>query len=443
MKKILFLTVYFILVSQIYAHDFLLTSIKTNENTVSVYRGKSVQTISNDDFLISMLATKTDKGIQFSTSITNFSSDKYFFDEKCITVYEGNYENSLWSRLNYIPASLYLTKEKSNIKTEEVLAAISLGLSAGTAGYSTVNGSGYINGSRYTYSANIYSPADAAIAMTNSYIALDNMQQRNQDYLTFLENNLLFSSEINSLDNYNGIFIVNEKNGPDYKVIIELSPNEKFTFYFTRSDKDEILNPWKDKSHSRHSIVAGISPTFHHFSLYYLWSQPKGVGFYTGISLQKESTGINYIGDVYSGNDISTPEGYELGHLDPAGIGYYNYDWKFDYDKSTLKYDAFGFYGGITIKTFSNTWLLLGIGMDIQDSLYYNGTLYYKRDSYSIRDTTFKKYSDCWLKQSSYEILFSPQLGLNFITNHLDIGAMITFPINGKVNFDILLGYTF
>ena len=40
-------------------------------------------------------------------------------------------------------------------------------------------------------------------------------------------------------------------------------------------------------------------------------------------------------------------------------------------------------------------------------------------------------------------MLFSPQIGINFITNHLDIGAIVTFPIHGKVCFDIVLGYAF
>lgn len=200
-----------IFISSIYAHDFILMSLKTEKNTVSVYRGKSVQTVSDDNFLISMLAIKNEHGIQFSTSISNFSVDDYFFDESCIEVYQGNFDVGDWNKIEYIPATIYYERERKSAKTNEIFSAVALGLSAAGAGYSTVNGSIYFNGHRYAYTARIYSPSDAAIATANSYIALDNLQQRNQDYLTFLENNLLYSSKIPATENYNGIFIVKAK----------------------------------------------------------------------------------------------------------------------------------------------------------------------------------------------------------------------------------------
>ena len=268
------------------------------------------------------------------------------------------------------------------------------------------------------------------------------MQQRNQEYLSFLENNLLFSSQIFATENYNGIFIVNEEKGPDYKVEIDLSQEEKFEFYFTRSDKDEILNPWKDKSHERHSLVAGISPTFKHFSAYYLWSQPKGIGLYTGFSFQKESGNIEVFGNTLGNSEFSSPKAYDLGYPNPLGGYTIFYDWKFNYDKSSYKYDSFGMFLGMTIKTFPNTWLLAGAGMEIVKGQCYEGDLYYKYNGdYSHSATNWTYYKHCWLKSDSLDLLFSPQIGMNFITNCLDIGAMVTFPINGKISFDILLGY--
>lgn len=365
MKRRITFLFFIIFISGVYAHDFILTSLKTEKNTVSVYRGKSVQTVSDDNFLVSMLAIKNDHGIQFSTSISNFSINDYYFDENCIEVYQGNFDVGDWNKIEYIPATIYYERERKAAKTNEILSAVALGLSAASAGYSTVNGSVYSNGYRYTYTARVYSPSDAAIATANSYIALDNLEQRNQDYLAFLENNLLYSSEIPATENYNGIFVVKAKKGPDYKVVMAFSPEKKFEFYFTRSDKDEILHPWKDKSHSRHSVVAGISPTFKRFSAYYLWSQPKGVGAYTGISFQKESIGIKSFGKL-SVSNFSEPSAYELGYPNPLNVSYESfYDWKFDYNNSSYKYDSFGMYGGITIKTFPNTWLLAGIGTDM------------------------------------------------------------------------------
>ena len=58
MKKIgLLLFISFFLTS-IYAYDFSLTGVKNKKNEVNIYRGKSIQTISDSNFLISMLAEK-------------------------------------------------------------------------------------------------------------------------------------------------------------------------------------------------------------------------------------------------------------------------------------------------------------------------------------------------------------------------------------------------
>ena len=437
MKK--FLTfIFFALCSVcIYAYEFAISSIKTNENKVSVYRGKSMQTVQDDNFLISMLATKCENGIQFSASITNFCRENYFFDENCVSVYQGVYEDDIWKKIEYMPASKYYMNEYNTIKTQAIATGIMMGISASNAGYSSVNGSGYVGGTRYTYKANVYSSADASIAMTNSYMVLDNMQHRNQNYLQYLENNLLYSSEIEASGNYNGFFVVDKKKGPDYKVVFEMSPTEQFVFYFTRSDKDEILNPWKDKSHSRHCIVGGISPLFYdgsvHGSLYYMFCRARLFGFYGGFTYRYGTNGIDSFASVK--NVSSKPE--------IEGVRWLDSDkWDFDYDESDMKYDSFGVYSGLTFKAFDNTWLLLGTGFDSIVNLYYKGDLSY--------NGYFKEsYGDCYLKEEyATGGFFTPQIGLNYITNHFDFGIMSYFPIGfegaekvGKFNVDILFGF--
>ena len=441
MKRFLYCLIILFVSAHLFAYDFTLTSIETEKNSVTVYRGKSMQTVLDDNYLISMLATKNSHGIQFSTSITNYSSNDYLFKENCISVYQGVYENNNWERIEYVPASIYFEQEKRSARAEEIATAIALGISAASAGYSTVTGTGYSRGYRYTYTAKVYSPADAAIATTNSMIALDNLQQNNQEYLSYLENNLLFDSLIPANDNYNGIFVVDEKKGPDYKVVFEFSPTEQFVFYFTRSDKDEILNPWKDKSRSRHSVIVGVSPLFNHFSAYYLWSRPKGVGLYAGLSYRYEGAGISPFSEVY---DVDRIEGYNLHYADPENVGYYNYDWKFDYTET--RYNSLGMNLGLTIKTFPNTWLLLGAGVDLKSHLYYKGKLYYKVDTYSRHDKTYTYYNDCWLEDTNPTdgcIMFTPHIGVNFITNKLDVGAMFSYSIKGHMSFDIMAGIAF
>lgn len=441
-KRIIDFFIILFISSTLFAYDFSLNSIETEKNTVTVYRGKSMQTISDDNFLISMLATKNSHGIQFSTSITNYSSTDYLFKENCVTVYQGIYENDTWEKIEYIPATAYFEQEKRAAKTEEIVTAIALGINAANAGYSTVTGSGYTRGYRYTYTAEVFSPADAAIATTYSIIALDNLQQNNQDYLSFLENNLLFDSLIPANDNYNGIFIVDERKGPDYKVIFEISPSEQFVFYFTRSDKDEIINPWKDKNRSRHSIVVGFSPLFNHFSAYYLWSRPKGVGLYTGLSFREDSIGKDIILETSLDYDLIN---YDLGYPNPLNKPYSTfYDWKVEYDKNIINYDAVGMFGGLTIKTFPYTWLLVGIGMEMVSDRLYDGRLYYRyTGDYKNPETDYAFYKKGWIKDKTFEVLFAPQLGVNFIVNKFDFGAIFSYSITGKPSFDITAGLAF
>ena len=442
MKRIAYFLILLIVTSSLFAKDFTLSGIETKKNKVTVYKGKSMQTVSDDNFLISMHATKTSRGIQFSTSITNYSSNDFLFKENCISVYQGIYENNDWEEIDFVPASQYLEQEKRYAQTEEIVSAIALGISAVTSGYSVVTGSGYSHGQRYTYSAKVYSPADAAIATTYSFIALDSIQQNNQDYLSYLENNLLFDSVIPAKNNYNGIFVVDERKGPDYKVILKLSPEEKFTFYFTRSDKDEILNPWKDLNRNRHSVVFGISPFFNHFSAYYLWSRPKGVGLYGGLAVRGDSNRKDIILKTSLDDDSINAD---LEYPNPLNKPYSTkYDWKVEYDENIINYDSFGLYGGITVKTFPHTWLLAGIGLETVTGNLYDAKLYYRYTGDSQNPATdYTFYKSGWIEDESFKMLFSPQVGVNFILNKFDIGALLSYSIKGKFSFDITAGIAF
>ncbi len=155
MKKNIFVLLSLFVSNFLFSYDFGLYSIETDNNVVTVYRGKSMQTVSDENYLVSMLAAKNSHGIQLSTSITNYSSNDYLFKENSISVYQGIFENNNWEKIEYIPASIYYEQEKRAARTEEIVSAIALGISAANAGYSTYSGNGYVNGYRYTYTARV------------------------------------------------------------------------------------------------------------------------------------------------------------------------------------------------------------------------------------------------------------------------------------------------
>ena len=411
MKKIIINLLLTLSMFTIYSYDFNLQGIKTENNTFTFYRGNSIQTVQNEKFLISMQANNTDEGIQFCTSITNYSGENLFFDDNCIKVYQGDHGTNKWEPIEYLTANEYYKKQKSIATANAIITGISLGLAAANAGYSTYRGSGYYLGYRYTYSARVYNPTEAMIALQNSQIALNNVAQKNGNWLDYLQNNLLYSSDIPAGDNYNGVFYTSKKRGPDYKVVFEITDNDIFEFYFRRDDRDEILNPWKDKRRNRHCVVAGISPIGQHGSLYYEWNRAKGVGVYTGFTLQLET--VN-----------KTEKKYK-----------YDYEYTVTYDNSKILKDTFGLIGGITIKTFPNIWLLLGAGIEygVEKGTY--ATIYNKSGNKIIKET--------YLEESCFDINFIPQIGVNFITSFIDLGVMLQYPINGKFSFDIMAGIAF
>lgn len=424
-----------------HAWSFELSAIKTDGVSSSVYRGKEMQKAVGANFDVSLFASHSSNEVRFSASITNKGDKDYLFEEGSITVWEGVYETGEWKKASYIPASVYLKAARNACEEEETLEAVSLGLSIAGAGVSTVTETTYLDrwGYGYTQTTRVYNPAAAAWEIALGYDELSRLKRNNREYLSYLEKNLLFTSTVKALESYSGFFVAEANRGPDYKVVFDFTEGERAEFYFTRSDKEEILHPWKDRTRERHAMTFGISPLgFRHYSFYYLWSRPRGVGMYTGFYFQKES-GMRTAGEVYSGN-LSYPSSYELNNLDRGRIGSpWNYEWKFDYEKKSMKYDAYGFAAGLTIKTVPYTWLLLGCAVEVADAYYYEGDLSYKMRG----KAAYTRYGKEWIKQSKMNVLFTPQAGINFIANFLDVGAMVYFPIGGKITFDIMIGFAF
>lgn len=390
-KFISLLALAFLCFARIFA--FELAAIKTERADVSIYRGKEMQKASLPHFDVSLFSSRTSGTLEFSASITNKSDKDFFFEEGAVSIWQGVYEKGEWKLASYIPASVYLKAAKAAAEEEETLQALSLGLSIANSGFSTVTETTFVNGYGYTYTRNVYNPVEAAWEIALSYDELSRLKRNNKEYLAFLEKTLLFSSTVKAGESYSGFFTADVSRGPDYKVVFDFSEDERAEFYFTRSDKDEILHPWKDKTRDRHSLSFGLSPLdFKHYSFYYLWSRPRGVGMYSSFYFQKEGK--------YLSNNMK-------------------------------KYDAFAFATGLTIKTFPYTWLLIGCGVEIADLVPYENL------------NTRKYYGASWTNHKDIDFFFAPQVGINFIANFLNVGAVAYFPIGGKITFDIMMGFSF
>ncbi|MBK5200923.1 MAG: hypothetical protein JJE21_05245 [Spirochaetaceae bacterium] len=76
---------------------------------------------------------------------------------------------------------------------------------------------------------------------------MNDVLEHNEKSLPFLENQLLYSSRIKPSSNYSGVlYFPVDNNYPDYRVVYKDTINENLNFYYNRSDRAEVLNPWLD-----------------------------------------------------------------------------------------------------------------------------------------------------------------------------------------------------
>lgn len=419
----------------IYAHDFYLDSVKTKTNIVQEIKGNSMQTVEGENVAVSMYAMSNKKEILYTVSITNKKTEQpYYFDESYLKVFMGNYETDKWEVVDHKKALAYFRDKKAEIKRNEFMQAFTLALSSVSAGYSKSSGNIYTRNRTYTYTMTTYNYGNAAIASAYSSMVMDRMYEKDADYLSFLQENLLYSYEIPKSTVYNGIFFAAAKNAPDYKVVYN-DGTDRLEFIFSRSDRFEVLHPWHDKSWNRHAVLAGTNIFLNRYDVMYNFMRPKGVGFYGGMSV--------YLPRIENTTKISYISCSEMGDPDPNDkYDWVYYDWKFEKGDS-FDYSALSLAAGITIKTIPNTWILLGCGLDMCITEYSKGDMYYKLDKYSSTPSDWQYYDTRWGEERARGVKFAPQVGVGVITNHLALNGLFSYAIKGKWSFDILAGWAF
>lgn len=195
-----------------------------------------------------------------------------------------------------------------------------------------------------------------------------------------------------------------------------------------------------------YSIVLGSNMDFNRMSAYFkACNSVFGVycGFVTQTEIYADKNPLAKVSSNSSFDDIST---YSMNKIIPEGGDYYDYNWKFKRGDNSHVYDSFGFYGGFTFKLIPHTWLLVGVGMEMTDRDFYYGEYWYqKKGDYYNHYTPgdWKLYEKGWIEVDEDNLYFAPQAGLNFIAGFFDISAMVSYPITGNFQFDLLIGVAF
>jgi len=451
--------------------DVKLKAIEDENVSVTQNGYSSTSTyVSKDNVRISVMATDAnEENIKLAVQIKNDGTEDFQFNENSISAYQGVYEDGKWTGITYYPATRYYSEKEYEEAAAVTVAAVGCGLMMMDLLLAPVCDDGphyhdvkpprrpsnpyprrpapapaprrnprrgdprpYGYKQSYSVPGSVLTPkidklsAHTSVSVTFEYNPLLNMLVYGANDLIYLKNSLLFSTVVKPGETVNGIIFINKNMGPDYKIEIDLG-NEAACFYFSRSDKKAILKPWSDdeRGHSSFMFSMGL-PVPDRYGFYYIYSGVP-VGLYLGANYQYPfGVKTDYDGELEFGN-----------YYPRRPVSNYKYSFEAN---GNIRREMVGFYGGLTVKTFPHTWLMLGCGCDI-------GVLYRQgvetRTNSSDPENVITRKSEVWALDNNVEVYCTPQVGLNFIFNVLDIGTTFEYRIGDGPQFDIMFGLAF
>ena len=431
----------FFITANIFARDFELLSINQDSDELN-FSENLVQSKNAQGIEVSISPTTiVDSEIIFAFDIRNESDTTFSFNEKSITFYEGNYEKNDWKRLEYLYPSDYLEAKKSKAITKTVFSAIAMGLSLlnsdnpfvpplllpplilpGLNGLPNV----VFEGRFYNFAD---SPSfdffDAALLGAGIGGLIDGIQEQAHD-IPFLEQNLLFSDKIKPENGYFGLVYVPEFSKPDLKIEVRISREETLTYYYSRSDRKYIINPWLDRDYGRFSMAFGTTiPHFDEFNFISMYNGTS-LGWYFGFNMNFSGYFVEPEGTLYpSGN-------FRLDSYSSRGLTFTT--------NGNLTHILGGLSAGFTIKTFPYTWLLVGCGFNFYE-LKYQGNVY-------DGSTLIEK--DIWLDYDRFYFSPTPQVGVTCLVGPIQITSLFEYRINyaentnqSNFNCKLMAGFAF
>lgn len=301
--------------------DPYLISVKTDSNEVYNDRGGyTVQTIEEEGLVVSMegldLGVK-DKGVVL-VELENKEDTSFNFVDTNMEIFGGNLDTGEWTSLGLWNAEEYYNDAKTKYDTARALRLFSLFVNV--AASSTGNNSPGSAGSAIALGSDV-------AAFGSTYASEVATNGANPEWL---RENLLFSSQVRPNNDYSGVVFFDGKEYPDYKIAYtkENGTNE---FLFQRSDREEILNPWLDRSRLRMSLGLNFKVT----------NGSKGVGF-SFIIMHPTSLGA-YMGGYFGKAKIEDIEGNISDH------------------------ELISLPAGFTMKVLPHVWIMAGIDFSISN----------------------------------------------------------------------------
>ncbi|MBS7295433.1 MAG: hypothetical protein KIG96_08565 [Treponema sp.] len=460
MKKLSIILAGLAIGNMVFAAKVSVSPVKVSYNQITTdNNGKLQQTVIADNGMsVTVGAELEDETLKYSLYLDNITDPNYLLRQDCIKTYYGNFEKDEWTENT---SSAYSNVQTKNSSSDSEISAAEACVIAGATClcaltlFEICNSSSSSSSSTRRVSSSSSnkvsrvpsSPAPVRRSTTTvispapvfNWIIIDSGTRASNSNTSPNYNNVTpgMTESVSVGSSYAGTFYVPAGVGPDYRVRFIVSKNEYIDFYFSRSDRDNVANPFKDRNYGRHSLLLSCGiPDFNRFGAYYIYSG-KTVGVYTGLSIQSQDWDLQNAAYMENGFNNLTVEDFVPY---PKKGNDYNCTYRLNpnsIDDSKTVTDIVDFTLGLTVKTVPHTWLMIGCGLDIGMNHYY-GTIEGAADG-----NDYEVLCEGYVQDNMPLFAAAPQIGVNLIFDHLDFAATYQYSFIDGSKFDLMIGIAF
>ena len=194
-----------------------LAVVDSDNADVIKYRGVPVASFEDDSYRITVAGDEIDsEEAAFFVSVNNVSSDYGYFEDGSFSLYCGDRLKGNWKYLGTWDADEYYKQEKKNVENEKFFTAVAGVLDVLSVAADTPDEKNYDN--KHNYKPNEKYEDEVFFAAFDAAITNRVVEEAGDEYLAFLEDNLLYESFIIPGYSYSGwmFFDVNKAKGNDF-----------------------------------------------------------------------------------------------------------------------------------------------------------------------------------------------------------------------------------
>lgn len=237
------------------------------------------------------------KNADFLVSFASIDDSTYYIDEHDVSLYGGNFQTGKWELIGSWDSLSYMRASRSRATTGIILAGVigtiavldaimnpdsdtDLYIDYGYSYHRYPHYHGY-----YGFSFHSDDPG-----VTATFLALDTIettivlsQLASMEQAELAETLLASGNATRNISNSGLVRFNRLPKYPDYKLVYD-SGNQNMEFMFSRSDREEIINPWKEKSGAIYTLNYNYTIATRRNNVSFAYLAPQYAGFFCGVS---------------------------------------------------------------------------------------------------------------------------------------------------------------